>query len=428
MFETLSIRPLQPFQLMKRPPAISLSPSAASRWLTCTASPRFIMENHDNIGSTDTVWNIEGDMAHAVANAVLLNRQIPSSSRGKPIPKDKLPEMIKHAKGFKAFVDEPGAVSLESERKISLWYMTTRSGYIDVATIGSSRGVAVRITDLKYGQGVAVNAEDNEQMAIYARSWVEETYPHDPLSDDTVFELCIYQPRIRDGDKESIWRLTWAELKAYTDKIGEVAKRIQAGRDEVFRPSTDACRFCPMKKPAKGPPCAAYIEWTGADRAIVFSDVDPNLVMTDLRSFTLEKLLLIAANRNKIKNFVDDVYKQFYGEAVSGNMPKGFKLVRGKGSRSWSEEQEAEDFLEVMFGDGAFAERKLISPNQAETEFKKLGMKPGGLMPFIRKFEGKVVLAPIGDPRPSIQISANDVFENLDLESLPESDELGELF
>ena len=151
-----------------RPPAISLSPSAASRWLTCTASPRFIMENADKIGSTDTVWNVEGDMAHAVANAVLLGREIPTKSRDKTIPKDKLPEMIKHAKGFKAFVDVPGLIDLHSELKISLWYMPNRNGYVDAASRGND---FVRITDLKYGQGVAVNAEDNEQMAIYARSW-----------------------------------------------------------------------------------------------------------------------------------------------------------------------------------------------------------------------------------------------------------------
>ena len=295
------------------------------------------MENADKIGSTDTVWNVEGDMAHAVANAVLLGREIPTKSRDKTIPKDKLPEMIKHAKGFKAFVDEPGMVSLHSEMKISLWYMPNRNGYVDAAVIGSVRGVSVRIIDLKYGQGVAVGAEDNEQMAIYARSWVEQVYPNDELFDDLVFELAIYQPRIREGDKISVWTLTWAELKEFTDNIERIAKKIIAGIDETFRPSPEACRFCPMKKPAKGPPCAAYTEWTGADRAIVISDVNPNDVMTDLRKFDEKTLRLIAANRNKIKTFVDDVYKAFYGEAVNGKIPEGFKLVRGKGSRSWND-------------------------------------------------------------------------------------------
>lgn len=412
---------------MSRPPAISLSPSAAKRWLTCTASPKFIMDNHDKIGDTDTVWNVEGDMAHAVANAVLLGKPIPQSSRNKPIPKDKLPEMIKHAKGFKAFVDEPGAVSLQSEMKVDLWYMPGRSGYVDATTIGSFRGVAIRITDFKYGQGVAVNADENEQMAIYARSWVEQEYVGQDLFDDTVFELAIYQPRIRDGDKESVWRLTWDELKAYTDRIGDTAKRIQAGRDLKFRPSEDACRFCPMKKPAKGSPCPAYLEWTGADKAIVVSDVDPNEVFTDMRKFDEKTLRLIAANRNRIKTFIDDVYKSFYGEAVNGRIPEGFKLVRGKGSRAWADQDEAEALMELMFGEDAYAERKLITPNQAEKHMKEHGMKPASLAPLVRKFEGNVVLAPMEDPRPSITISALDVFENLDEDSLPLSD-LDELF
>ena len=407
-----------------RPPAISLSPSAASRWLTCTASPRFIAENADRIGSTDTVWNVEGDMAHAVANAVLLGQPVPKESRGKPIPKESLPEMLKHAKGFKEFVTSaPGIVAVSSELKVSLWYMPNRNGYVDAVAI--SGDASVRIIDLKYGQGVAVGAEENEQMAIYARSWVEKEYTFDidRLPEDTIFELAIYQPRIREGEKISIWRLTWAELKEFTDNIERIAKKIIAGIDETFRPSQEACRFCPMKKPAKGPPCAAYTEWTGASQAIVFSDVNPKDVMTDLRQFDEQTLRRIAANRNKIKTFVDDVYKAFYGEAVNGNIPEGFKLVRGKGSRSWEDPQKAQDFLEVVFGDEAQTEPKLKTPKAIEDMMKAHGMKPSGLMPYIKKFEGGVLLVPVDDPRESITVSPADVFQNLDVDSLPTTEE-----
>jgi len=383
------------------------------------------MENEHRIGSTDTVWNVEGDMAHAVANAVLLGREIPKESRGKPIPKDKLPEMLKHAKGFKDFVDEPGVKILHSELKVSLWYMPARNGYVDAAAIGSNRGVSVRIIDLKYGQGVAVGADENEQMAIYARSWVEQEVKkmNSFLTPTDVFELAIYQPRIREGDKISIWTLTWAELKEFTDNIEHIAKKIIAGVDEKFQPSEDACRFCPMKKPAKGPPCAAYTEWTGASQAIVFSDVNPREVMTDLRQFDEQTLRRIAANRRKIINFVDDVYKAFYGEAINGKIPEGFKLVRGKGSRSWQDPEQAGEFLQMMFGHEAYTDPKLKTPKAIEDMFKAHAMKPSGLAPFIKKFEGGVLLVPVEDPRESITVNPADVFQNLDVESLPASEE-----
>jgi hypothetical protein len=411
---------------MKRPPAISLSPSAASRWMTCTASPRFIMENEHRIGSTDTVWNVEGDMAHAVANAVLLGQEIPKESRGKAIPKDKLPEMLKHAKGFKEFVDPTGIEIKESEKKVSLWYMPARNGYVD-AIVFKNGGNTIGIVDLKYGQGVAVGAEENEQMAIYARSWAEEyiskRVPGLGLDLDTVFELAIYQPRIREGDKISIWTLTWAELKEFTDNIEHIAKKIIAGVDEKFQPSEDACRFCPMKKPAKGPPCAAYTEWTGASQAIVFSDVNPREVMTDLRQFDEQTLRRIAANRRKIINFVDDVYKAYYGEAINGKIPEGFKLVRGKGSRSWQDPEQAGEFLQMMFGHEAYTDPKLKTPKAIEDMFKAHAMKPSGLAPLIKKFEGGVLLVPVEDPRESITINPADVFQNLDVESLPSSED-----
>ena len=383
------------------------------------------MENEHRIGSTDTVWNVEGDMAHAVANAVLLGQEIPKESRGKAIPKDKLPEMLKHAKGFKDFVDEPGVKILHSELKVSLWYMPARNGYVDAAAIGSNRGVSVRIIDLKYGQGVAVGADENEQMAIYARSWVEQEVKkmNSFLTPTDVFELAIYQPRIREGDKISIWTLTWAELKEFTDNIEHIAKKIIAGVDEKFQPSEDACRFCPMKKPAKGPPCAAYTEWTGASQAIVFSDVNPREVMTDLRQFDEATLRRIAANRRKIINFVDDVYKAYYGEAINGKIPEGFKLVRGKGSRSWQDPEQAGEFLQMMFGHEAYTDPKLKTPKAVEDMFKAHAMKPSGLAPLIKKFEGGVLLVPVEDPRESITINPADVFQNLDVESLPASEE-----
>ena len=383
------------------------------------------MENEHRIGSTDTVWNVEGDMAHAVANAVLLGQEIPKESRGKAIPKDKLPEMLKHAKGFKDFVDEPGVKILHSELKVSLWYMPARNGYVDAAAIGSNRGVSVRIIDLKYGQGVAVGADENEQMAIYARSWVEQEVKkmNSFLTPTDVFELAIYQPRIREGDKISIWTLTWAELKEFTDNIEHIAKKIIAGVDEKFQPSEDACRFCPMKKPAKGPPCAAYTEWTGASQAIVFSDVNPREVMTDLRQFDEATLRRIAANRRKIINFVDDVYKAYYGEAINGKIPEGFKLVRGKGSRSWQDAEQAGEFLQMMFGHEAYTDPKLKTPKAIEDMFKAHAMKPSGLAPLIKKFEGGVLLVPVEDPRESITINPADVFQNLDVESLPASEE-----
>ena len=145
--------------------------------------------------------------------------------------------------------------------------------------------------------------------------------------------------------------------------------------------------------------------------------------MTDLRQFDEQTLRRIAANRNKIKTFVDDVYKAFYGEAVNGNIPEGFKLVRGKGSRSWEDPQKAQDFLEVVFGDEAQTEPKLKTPKAIEDMMKAHGMKPSGLMPYIKKFEGGVLLVPVDDPRESITVSPADVFQNLDVDSQPTTEE-----
>ena len=53
---------------------LSISASSSSRWMECTASPKFILDNKDKICEEDTssVYAEEGTLAHEIAAEALI--------------------------------------------------------------------------------------------------------------------------------------------------------------------------------------------------------------------------------------------------------------------------------------------------------------------------------------------------------------------
>jgi len=153
--------------MAKKQPRLDLNPSSADRWTTCTASPRYILENWELVPEdTDTIFSQEGTTAHEVAAALLQGRKPnESSAYDCPVPIDK--EMRWHAWNYFEYVTglmSPGGVLLV-EQKLPLWYMPSRNAKIDAAV---SNPDSLHIVDLKYGAGVVVRTERNPQAVIYA--------------------------------------------------------------------------------------------------------------------------------------------------------------------------------------------------------------------------------------------------------------------
>jgi hypothetical protein len=398
-------------------PKISLAPSAASRWMVCTASAPYILREHKRVPDDTTVWNTEGDHAHAVANAVLLNLPIPAKSKKGPIPQDKLPEMLKHAKGFKAYCLEDHPLEFYGEQNIKLFYMPDRNGYIDYVGVDLHR---VKITDYKYGQGVSVSAEGNEQMAIYARSHIEQNLLNHWLlviDDNTEIILSIYQPRCREGDAITEWKLTWKELKEFTDKIGRTAKFILSA-DPVeleFRPGPKTCQFCPARTFCDARNGKAV-------RAVAtVAKITPNSkpVFVDPASLTPEQASTMLEYRTQIKTWLDDLYKLEYPKALKGDILPGFKLVAGKGSSDWKNKRDAADVLTFGAGlpDDTVHPRGMITPNKALLALKEMGASKALLKEvkdMVEKFSGKPTLVPVSDPRPSLILDPTQVMDYVD--------------
>ena len=370
---------------------ISLQPSAAHRWLTCTASPRFLAEHEAELPKRDTEWSTEGNLAHEIAEKMLL---------GQPWSCD--PVMAEHVTGYVERVKSnlscarEGA-TLHVETKVPLFYMLERVGRIDT-TVMDKVDISLIVRDLKYGEGVMVEAENNDQLAIYAESFIRDQWPDMP--GDGMVRIVIDQPRAREGATVKDWVLTRRELSVFCARIGAVARKIIADEDTQFCPG-DACRFCEAKGicPARG------------NQALAVLPEETTMQLGGLplpEGLTEDQMRRIVEAKDQLVDWLDSVEAHVFARLTDGKGFPGFKLVEGRANRQWADEAEAAKKLRSFIPkDTLWSAPKFITPAQAEKALKN-PLKPvtprleKALARLIIKPEGKPVLAPESDPRPAI--------------------------
>lgn len=377
---------------------IDVGPSSAHRWSRCTASPQFILENASDLPDDSSSFADEGTKAHDVAAMILT---------GKPVPEGIDDTMLQYVNGYVAFVRSHEAPSSRRyvEKKIPLFYHSERNGMVDAATM---RPDGIYIDDLKYGVGVSVEAEDNEQIAIYAESLLRQWEQISDISPDHPVYLSIYQPRDRNNPEPvRTWTLTRQQLALFTTTLGAKARQALGGTG-VFDPSDKACRFCP----AKGI-CSAYATQgltALPEQARVITLPDPALLSR------AERIKVLGAKK-VLRDWLEAVEDQEVSDLMAGKEPQGFKLVEGKSNRQWSDPEAAQTLLSNHLTlDITRPRADLISPHKAEEALKGKELSTrfeSRFQSLITKPEGKPTLVPETDGRPALQMQ--NTFDNIDV-------------
>jgi hypothetical protein len=376
---------------------IDLGASSASRWTRCTASPRFIVAHAAELPEDSTVWADEGTQAHEVAANVLL---------GKGWPPDTAPEMRGYVQVYVDHVlsHQSPKARLTVEQRVPLYYLPGRNGIVDAAT---QTPEALYIDDLKYGMGVSVDAEENEQLAIYAESTIRKWELISAFPGTFPVHLSIIQPRDRNDPRPiRTWSLTRDELAMFTTKIGAKAHQALHG-DAQFVPSEKACKFCP----AKGI-CSAF-----ATQGLMALPAEARIInLPDPGALSREQRVQVLRAKRVLTEWMDAVAAQETSDLMAGAEPQGFKLVEGRANRTWV---DAEAALKLLHNHLTIDELRpradLISPAQAEKALKGVELSTkfeNKLRSLITRPEGKPTLVPEDDKRPAIQ---TNVSQNLDV-------------
>lgn len=393
----------------ERPHAL-LAPSAAHRWLACPPSARLEQRFPD----TGSPYAAEGTLAHAVAelkakchllkaiNKRKLSVELKKLKESTTLydeagqardPETYWPEIMRHTDAYIEHIQEiihsfrsTPYIAVEKRLDFSAW-VPEGFGTGDCIVIG---GDTLHIIDLKYGTGVAVSAENNPQMRLYALGAWDTYRLFFPIK---CVRMTIFQPRRDSITSEEI---TVEELLAWGDWVRPIAAQAYRGEGEFS--VGEHCRFCRAKAQ-----CRARAEYYLSLEP--YQEKDPALLSN-------EEIGEILHRARSLADWAKHLEEYALAAILNGEYVPGWKAVEGRTSRQYSDIDACFQHLIANGIDEAILyERRPLSVAQLE---KALGKKQFTELAgqFIIVEPGKPTLAPESDKRPAIntQIQAKDVF------------------
>lgn len=377
--------------------------------------------------NTSSVFADEGTAAHEVAALCLTQDQDASAFAGRIITVEDTGrrfevdgDMVEHVQTYVDYVRSLGGDRF-IEQRVDFGEEIGVPGQFGTAdcivALADQREIAV--VDLKYGRGVEVSAEGNEQLQLYALGGLGIVDLVYDIDDTWTVRLVIVQPRI---GSISEWTLTVGELRQFGLKARIAARHAEhqfdGGAPPKLEPGEKQCRWCLAK--ATCPALAAEVREavSGPATADDFEDLD----VADREELAMLNEVSLGVLMSKV-DLIEDWCKAVRAETerrlIAGEPVDGFKLVQGRrGPRQWVDAEAAEEALKAMRlkADEMYS-RTLISPTSAEKLYKAgtIGKRQWPkLEGLITQTEGKPSVAPASDTRPAITVAATpDDFEDV---------------
>lgn len=393
-----------------------LSPSGAHRWANCPASLAAEAQYPDE----SSEFADEGTVAHMLAERALREGKDAATYVGyRFTPRPHAPPLVvdtEMAGYVQTYVDTVLAAAqghdIMIEQRVDFSRVVGFQGQFGTADVIILAGDEIQVHDLKYGRGVKVDAEGNEQLRTYGAGALDE---FGMLSDFKRVRMVIHQPRLAHVSEAVC---TVEELETFGEWLKARAARAMAclevgTEDDDFQPGEKQCRFCRHKAN-----CTALAQLNLNTVADDFVDMTRDIgeqVGGALERVTTSDNAHIASlmpHLDMIESWCKAVRGRVEAELLAGNPVPGYKLVEGRrGARQWANQEEAEAALKGMrLKVEEMFDLKLISPTTAEKLHKagKIGPRQWPkLQQIITQSEGKPSVAPESDKRPALVTQAD---------------------
>jgi hypothetical protein len=232
------------------------------------------------------------------------------------------------------------------------------------------------VLDWKFGDGVTVDVEENEQLLFYAAAAMRTPSVSWVFDGATEIECVIIQPPMIKR-----WVTTVERVKQFELQLAQAVKLSQ--KQDAPINAGEHCRWCSAK-----PVCP---KMTGAvDRAL----------HTQLDTIDAVKIGAYLANCDLLEQWITDLRALAHQMLEADKPVPGWKLVNKRAMRQWANEDVADDVLSKVIPQDELYVSKIISPAQAEKVLKKLGSKlPDDLVVAISSGS---TLAREDDSRPAV--------------------------
>lgn len=367
-----------------------LGASSAARWIACPPSARAT----EHLPEDTSKYAEEGTRAHEVCE-VALRRNLKNWEQGQALMEvipggalgndEKSSEIIRAANQYLDFVylqwglyiHQP-SVFIEQEVDVSQW---VPGGFGTCDCLLICDGI-LHIIDFKYGQGVPVTPERNPQLMYYA---LGACALFEGIEEVSTVRLSIVQPRMQE--EPQTWELSLADLLTWAREVLQPAAEM-AWRGEGEFCTGPHCRFCKAH-----PACRAWKDKYGP-LAGFEPYAEPATLSDEELADWLQKVQGLAAYAKDLEEYAQQAL-------LEGRTLPGWKLVQGRSTRKWTDQDAAFQQMQADGIDEAMLyTRTPITLTVAE---KMIGKKKFAetMSAFITKAPGAPKLAQASDPRPA---------------------------
>jgi hypothetical protein len=209
------------------------------------------------------------------------------------------------------------------------------------------------VYDFKFGAGVPVDVEENEQLLTYGLGALLALGDFDPV------EFVIVQPRAQHaGGIVRRWVTSQKHVYEFGEKLVIAANATEKKNAKLC--TGDHCKFCPALCK-----CPTVQEEVMKTTALDFAKPVPQ-TLPDPTALTLPQVKRILDLLPLVDDWARAVEEHAEHLAKSGQNIPGYKLVKKRSNRAWISEPEVLKTFEPLYGAKIYAPRKLLTPAQME--------------------------------------------------------------
>ena len=347
--------------------------STAKRVINCPGSVALVQKMPPQ-GSSK--YADEGTLLHDVIADIIMSGKLPSEYLGtkyedQVLTQELIDDKLQVALDALDVIDPNKEMEIEAETRVGFGNLLPGVfGSTDVVGRLGNRAV---ILDWKFGSGVAVSAEENEQLMFYAAAAMRTPETQWAFEGCTEVELIIVQP-----PAVKRWVTTPERIAAFELELVQAVKK--SAKPDAPLKSGEHCRWCSAK--AICPQMNGDIER------------ETQRVVTLL---TPDELGACLSRADTLETYINDLRALAFTTLEAGGKVPGYKLVAKRGVRKWKDEIQA---AKILGDDFVITSSVLLSPAQAEKELKKRKLTlPDDL---VESVSSGSTLAPEGDPRPAV--------------------------
>lgn len=354
-----------------------LSASSSYRWIHCPPSVRLSQKYEDEVSP----YALEGTSAHALAEyklKKLLGLDTKDPTEDLDFYDEEMDELTE---GYASYVAEvisryeSPAVYVEERLDLSE-YVKESFGTADCVVVG---GEDLHIIDLKYGQGVLVDAKENSQLMLYglgALTLFDWIYSIESI------HIHIYQPR---RCNISTYVISKKELYEWGESIREIAEKAYKGEGEFS--CGEWCVFCKAKNKCR----------KRAEENLKLAQEEFTLP-PELSDDEIEEIL---PRLDEMEQWAKDIKAYALERALKGHRWKDLKLVEGRSNRKYVDEDEVIKKVKEL-GFNPFEEKLLGITAMTKLLGKKVFDE--NIVDLLEKPKGKLTLVSVDDKREEVVI------------------------